>query len=81
VEKYGRARRATDENIIRNKRFLCRVTKATNTQKEYFILLAFPRQQRLRESASVLSLYAYCLFVFELGLHLMRNNSLNGVKI
>ena len=35
-------------------RIACWVTKATNTQSEYAILVAFPRQHRFHESASVL---------------------------
>jgi hypothetical protein len=31
VEKYGRARQATEDNIIRRMRFACWITKATNT--------------------------------------------------
>jgi hypothetical protein len=31
VEKYGTARQATDDNIIRRMRFECRITKATDT--------------------------------------------------
>ena len=61
MENYGLARQATDENIIRNMLFACQITKATNTQAEYFILLAFPRQRRLREIASALRLYTHCL--------------------
>jgi len=30
-------------------RFACWITKATNTHSEYVILIAFPRQQLLRE--------------------------------
>jgi hypothetical protein len=48
-EKYGRARLATDNNIIRRMRFACWITKATDTHSEYVILIAFPRQQWLRE--------------------------------
>jgi hypothetical protein len=51
VEKYGRATQATDDNIIRRMRFACWITKATDTQSEYVILIAFPRQQWLRERA------------------------------
>jgi len=79
VEKYGTTRQTTDENIIRSKLFSCRIIKATNTQGEYFILLAFPRQQRLREFASALRLYSYthCLSLICKGLlRLIRNNSL-----
>jgi uncharacterized protein (UPF0305 family) len=54
VEKYGTARQATDDNIIRRMRFACWITKATDTHSEYVILIAFPWQQWLRERASVL---------------------------
>jgi hypothetical protein len=39
-------------------RFTCRTTKATDTQSEYVILLAFARQQWLNERASMLR-YSY----------------------
>jgi hypothetical protein len=54
VQKYGTVRQATDDNIIRRMRFACCITKATDTHSEYVILIAFPRQQWLRESASML---------------------------
>jgi hypothetical protein len=54
VEKYGRARQATDDNIIRRMRFACWVTKATDTHWEYVILIAFALQQRSRERAWML---------------------------
>ena len=54
VEKYGRASQATDDNIVRRMLFACWITKATNTRSQYVILIAFPRQQRLRGRASVL---------------------------
>jgi hypothetical protein len=38
---------------IRRMRFACWITKATDTHSEYVILIAFPRQQWLRERASV----------------------------
>jgi hypothetical protein len=40
VEKYGTARQATDDNIIRRMRFACWITKATDTHSEYVILLS-----------------------------------------
>jgi hypothetical protein len=49
VEKYGTARQATDDNTIRRMRFVCWITKATDTDSEYVILIAVPRQQWLRE--------------------------------
>jgi hypothetical protein len=54
VEKYGRARQATKDNIIPRMLFACWITKATDTHSEYVIRIAFPRQQWLRERASVL---------------------------
>ena len=61
MEKYGRARQATDDNIIRRMRFARWITKATDTHSEYAILIAFPRQQWLRERASIARLYVHCL--------------------
>ena len=42
-------------------RIACRITKATNTHREYVILIAFPRKQWYRERASKLPSYAHCL--------------------
>jgi hypothetical protein len=47
-------------------RFACWVTKATDTRSEYAILIAFPRQQWLRERASMLRLYVHCLSCLDL---------------
>ena len=48
---------------IRLKRFACWITKATNTKSEYVILIAFRRQQWLRERASLLPYRSFaCLF-------------------
>jgi hypothetical protein len=38
-KKYGRAGRATDDNIIRPMRIACWMCNATDTHSEYFILL------------------------------------------
>ena len=54
MEKYGTPGQATDDSIIRRMRFACWITKATDTHSEYFILLALPGQQWLRELASFL---------------------------
>ena len=43
MEKYSVARQATDDNIIRRMRIACRVTKVTDTQSEYEIVIVFPR--------------------------------------
>ena len=56
MEKYGIIRQATDGNKMRRIPFACWITKATDTYPEYAIVIAFPQQQRLSESASVLRL-------------------------
>jgi hypothetical protein len=61
VEKYGRARQATDDNIIRRMLYACWIPKATDTHSEYVILIAFPRQEWLSERTSMLLLYVHCL--------------------
>ena len=53
-EKYGTARQATDDNIVWRIRFACRINKSTDMHSEYVILVAFPRQQCLRERLSLL---------------------------
>ena len=54
-------------------RFTWWIPKATNTRSEYVILIAFPRQQWLRERALVLRLYVHChVFVFMEGCFLIE---------
>jgi hypothetical protein len=62
--------KTTDDNIIRRMRFACWITKATGTHSEYVILIAFPRQQWLRERASM-SRYMYmdCLCLIYVSLY------------
>jgi len=61
-KKYGRDRQATDYNIILRLCLACRITKVTDTPSECVIITAFPLQQSLRESASVLRYtYITCL--------------------
>jgi hypothetical protein len=57
-KKYGKAGQATDDNIIRRMRFVCWVTKATDTISECVTLTALARQKWLRERPSILG-YAY----------------------
>jgi len=54
VEKYGRARQATDDSIIRRMRFASQITKATETDSNFVILIVFPQQQWLCERAAIL---------------------------
>ena len=60
MEKYGRARQATDGKIIRRMRIACWIRKATDTHSEYIILIAFPLQQWLGKRACV-TMYIHCL--------------------
>jgi hypothetical protein len=48
-KKFGKARQATNDNIIRRMRFACWIAKATKTHPEY-VITAFLRQQWLREA-------------------------------
>ena len=54
MEKSGRSRQATDNNIIWRMSIACWIPKATDTHLEYVIIIAFPLQQWLRESVSIL---------------------------
>ena len=58
VVKYCRGGQTTDENVIGRTRIACLIPKPTNTRSQYIILIAFPLQQWLHESASVLH-YTY----------------------
>jgi hypothetical protein len=82
----GRDRQATDDNIIRRMRFACWITKAIDTHSEYVILIAFPRQQWLRERASVLRYKYIACRVFELlynnhGAHSVVSIGLQRTKV
>jgi len=63
VEKCGRARQATDDNVLRCMRIACWITKGKNTHPEYVISIAFPLQQWLHERTSVLRYKYIACFV------------------
>ena len=72
VEKYCGGRQAIVDSIKRRMRFAWWITKATNTVTECVILIAFPRQQWLRERAIMLRYtYVACL---------ARNVHIFGIK-
>ena len=50
-----------DDNIIRQMHFAWWITKVTDTHSENKILIAFPRQQWLRERVCMLRLNVHCL--------------------
>jgi len=60
VEKYGRSRQATSDNIKRRIRYACWINKATETHSKHVILIAFSIQQLLGESSWMLR-YTYSL--------------------
>jgi hypothetical protein len=59
VEKYGRARWASDENRIRRMRIACWITKATDTHSEYVILTAFPLLSLVAQTRLDVNVYTY----------------------
>ena len=61
MEKYGRARQATEDNLIQCVHVACSIAKAIETHPEYVILTAFPQQQWLHECTLILRLYVHCL--------------------
>jgi hypothetical protein len=61
MEKYGRAGQATDYNIIRRMRIAYWLTKVTNTDSEYVILIAFAPQQKVMRTRLNITLYVHCL--------------------
>jgi len=52
--KYGRSGQNTDDNIIQRIRFPCWITKDTDTNSEYVILVVFPWRQWFRERVPIL---------------------------
>jgi hypothetical protein len=61
VEKYNTTSQATIGDTIQPMHIACCVSMATDTHSEHVILIAFSRQQWLRERASMLRLYLNCL--------------------
>ena len=61
VERYCRARQATDGNIMRHVHFAYWIVKATETHSDCIILLAFAQQHWLCKCTSMLRLHVHCL--------------------
>jgi hypothetical protein len=59
---------------IRRMRIACWLPKTTNTHSEYVILIAFPLQQLLRESASLLR-YTDIAFIVQFSLEESRGQT------
>jgi len=57
VETYGKARQATNGNILGRMRFACLINMTIGAHLEYIILIASPLQQWLRQRYSICRLY------------------------
>jgi len=66
VEQCCGARQATDDSIIQRTRFAYCITKATGTQSEYAIYIAFPLQQWSRKRPQCYVIRALSVFLIML---------------
>jgi hypothetical protein len=64
VEKYGRARQATDNDIIRRMRFVLWMGNATNTHSEFVIFTAYCTAKMVARTRLNVRLYVLCLSCF-----------------
>ena len=62
MDKYGRKRAVTDNNIIWRMHIAWWITKASDTHSEYVILIAILLQQWLHERTAMLRLYVNYLY-------------------
>jgi hypothetical protein len=70
VGKYLTVRQVTKDNTKRRMRFACWIINARYTNTHHVILIPFPHQQWLQESASVLhNIYVACLVNTKLHIH------------
>ena len=63
VEKFCIDGQDIYDNITGRMRFVCYITKATNTHLDYVIIKSFPQQHRLHECSSILR-YTYTALLF-----------------
>jgi hypothetical protein len=82
VGKYCTAGQATDDNIVQpdrpqmtiwRMRIACWIPKATDTHSEFIVLIAFPRQQWLRERPSMLQVLFFLQGTFDIMIEFTRN--------
>ena len=66
MEKCGRGRPPTRDNITWRMRFVWWINMATDTHSAY-VTLVFPRQQWSRERAPNETLYVHCLYFLLIG--------------
>jgi len=63
MESNGKARQATDDNIICRTCIACSITKSTDARSKYVTLIALPQHQRALERVNV-TFYVHCLSCF-----------------
>jgi hypothetical protein len=81
VEKYGTARQATDDNIIRRVHLACWITKATVTHSEYeMLILLHANNGHAKTPQCYVYTYIACLvFTTSPGLHTKHVNAMTLV--
>jgi hypothetical protein len=77
VEKYGRARQASDDTIIRRMRFACWINKATNTHLEYVILIVLHGNNGYAKAPECyIYMYNASLVLFYMKLNVVRPSAI-----
>ena len=76
LKEYGRPGQARDYNIIQRMRFECWITKATDTQSEYVILLIFPLELWFGNSPQCCIICALLLFLHVVCMQAQRGNKI-----
>jgi hypothetical protein len=67
VAEYGRAKQATDDNVMWRMRSACGITKAADIHSEDLIVIAVPLPEWLHERTSILRyIFDICLVHFVL---------------
>jgi len=67
VEKFGTAGEATDDNVIRSMSFACWIPKATNTHKEYVIIIVLPLRNWVQEHGTILHYIVHFMSCYNRG--------------
>jgi hypothetical protein len=81
VEKYGTARQATDDNIIRCVRFACWIIKATDTVIMYNTY-CFSTETMVTRTRLNVTLYVHCcLFIFQFFIEAAYPQIMVGVPV
>ena len=66
MAKYGTAKQATDDNVMRQMHIVCWIPKGLQGHSEYVVLIAFTLQQWFYKRATMLRLYVHCLSCYKI---------------